>query len=384
MSVKKVMRIKPCDNLFLGMGKQFIKGESTWLGTRIIPYSSVFQGAIASLMLAKNKKRKKDYIDKGNYSSDPRKYLKIGRIYLYDYKSEDVYMAAPLDLILDEYNNCHFLSIKKIESNIRTSIGAVSHLFFNEINSDSERTDGMFIKYSNFYNSYFDTRESMDIIKYSDIVSDSYKVGIQLDENRIVKEGYLYRIDLTEFNENAEEGWSYLVEYYIEDSWWGETTNQIEKGYLKLGGENKACKFWCYDFDYLLEDYRDIYERNNESEYVKIVLTVPCEFKSNTWKPDFKSIEVIAATTGKAYDIGGFDMKLKIPKPMNKAVPEGSVYVLKSKEFKNKTLDSIKQIIRNNDVLKKEMYDILSEFDWFEVVPIYESQMQEVDELNER
>ncbi len=380
MSLKKVMRIKPCDNLFLGTGKQFIKSESSWLSTKLVPYPSVFQGAIASLMLAKDENRKSKYIDEGDYSSDPREYLKIGRVYLYDDKNREVYMAAPLDLVLDEYGRCHFSNIKKINQNVKCSIEDMSHLFFNEVNDDSERADGMFVKYRNFYNSYCDTRESIVIIKPSDIVANSYKVGIQLDENRLTKEGHLYRIDLTEFKENDDQGWSYLVEYSIDDNWWEEKTYQFEKGYLKLGGENKACKFWCYDFDKLLDDYSDIYDEINESEYVKIVITTPCEFKSNTWKPKFRNIEVIAAAIGEAYDIGGFDMKLKVPKPMNKAVPEGSVYVLKSKEFINKPLKEIKESIINNNVLKEDIQDRLGKFGWLEVISIYKSQMQEVGE----
>ncbi len=40
----------------------------------------------------------------------------------------------------------------------------------------------MFIKYRNFYNSYYNTNESIGIIKNSDIVTNSYKVGIERDK----------------------------------------------------------------------------------------------------------------------------------------------------------------------------------------------------------
>ncbi|AYD40243.1 type III-B CRISPR module-associated protein Cmr3 [Clostridium fermenticellae] len=380
MSSKKIMKIKPCDNLFLGTGKQFIKEESTWLSTRLIPYPSVFQGAIASLMLAKNRNKRKKYIDEDDYLSDPRNYLKIGRIYLYNDKDREVYMSAPLDLFLDEYGKCHFLNIKRIDTNIICSVEGVSHLFFNEISGDSERVDGMFIKYRNFYNSYCYTQESIVVIKPSDIVSDSYKVGIQLNENHTTKEGHLYRIDLTEFKEDDEESWSYLVEYAMDDSWWDGETNQLEKGYLKLGGENKACKFWCYDIEKLLRDYSNIYNKINENEYVKILLTTPCEFKSGNWKPEFKNIEVVAAAIGKGYDIGGFDMKLKIPKPMNKAVPEGSIYILRGSDLKGKCLGEIRKIIEEENILKEETKIRLNGFSWFEVISISELQMQEVGE----
>ena len=86
MEFSKVMQIKPNDNLFLGSGKNFAKGENTWLGTRLIPYPSVFYGAICSLMLTQNGERRKKYIDNKELDSDPRKYLNIGNIYLYNDK----------------------------------------------------------------------------------------------------------------------------------------------------------------------------------------------------------------------------------------------------------------------------------------------------------
>ncbi|NFD30096.1 type III-B CRISPR module-associated protein Cmr3 [Clostridium botulinum] len=370
MNFSNIIQIKPNDNLFLGSGKSFSKGENTWLGTRTIPYSSVFYGAICSIMLVQNEERRKKYIDNKELDSDPRKYLSLGNVYLYNEEDDEVYMSAPLDLYLDEDEECHYAIIKKIKNNINCSEERMSHLFFNETKGESQRVDNMFIKYRNFYNSYYNTNKGIGIIKNSDIVTNSYKVGIERDKSYVAREKHLYRIDLTEFK---KEKWSYLVEYNIKDSWWNEEIKNIKDGYLKLGGENKVCRFYTYDKIKKMMIYSNLYNQKNEIEYIKMILTSPCIFKENDYIPKLKDIEVIASSIGKSYDIGGFDMVLKIPKPMSKAVPEGSVYVLKSKDFKNKSLEKIKNTI--DEGLIDEKYKGQG-FGMFELVPLDELQIE--------
>lgn len=370
MDFGNIIQIKPNDNLFLGSGKSFSKGENTWLGTRTVPYPSVFYGAICSIMLVQNEERRKKYIDNNELDSDPRKYLSLGNVYLYNEEDDEVYMSAPLDLYLDEDEECHYAIIKKIKNNINCSEERMSHLFFYETKGESQRADNMFIKYRNFYNSYYNTNKGIGIIKNSDIVTNSYKVGIERDKSYVAREKHLYRIDLTEFK---KEKWSYLVEYNIKDSWWNEEIKNIKNGYLKLGGENKVCRFHTYDKIKKMMIYSNLYNQKNEIEYIKMILTSPCIFKENDYIPKLKNIEVIASSIGKSYDIGGFDMVLKIPKPMSKVVPEGSVYVLKSKDFKNKSLEKIKSTI--DEGLIDEKYKSQG-FGKFELVPLDELQIE--------
>lgn len=370
MEFSNVIQIKPNDNLFLGSGKNFYKGENTWLSTRLIPYPSVFYGAICSLMLAQNEDRRKEYIDNKKLESDPRNYLQIGNVYLYNEENDEVYMPAPLDLFIDEENYCHYGIIKKIKDNINCSEGKMTHLFFNEIKGESQRSEGMFIEYEIFCDSYYEFDESIELIKSSDIINNSYKVGIERNTNYVAKENHLYRIDLTEFK---KEKWSYLVEYNIKDSWWNKKIKNIKEGYLKLGGENKACRFYSYEKIKKLISNNN-YNQINETEYVKMVLTSPCIFKEKNYTPKLKNAKIIVASTGKPYDIGGFDMVLKTPKPMCKAVPEGSIYVLKSNDFKNKSLKEIKKNIEN-EVLVDKTYKKQG-FGMFELVSLDESQFQ--------
>ncbi|NFI83639.1 type III-B CRISPR module-associated protein Cmr3 [Clostridium botulinum] len=371
MNFDNIMQIKPNDNLFLGSGKNFSKGENTWLGTRMIPYPSVFYGAICSTMLVQNEERRKKYIDNKDLDSDPRKYLSLGNVYLYNEEDDEVYMNAPLDLYLDEYEECHYAIIKKIKNNINCSEERMSHLFFYEIEGKSQRADKRFIEREIFYDSYYEFDGSIELRESSDIVANSYKVGIERDKNYVAREKHLYRIDLTEFK---KEKWSYLVEYNIKDSWWNGETKNIKDGYLKLGGENKVCRFYAYEKNKKLMVYNNLYNQINDTEYVKMIITSPCIFEGNDYIPKFKNTEVIAASTGKPYDIGGFDMALNIPKPMSKAVPEGSVYILKNKDFNNTSLKEIRKII-DDEVLIDKTYKKQG-FGMFELVPLDESQFE--------
>ncbi|WP_242957624.1 type III-B CRISPR module-associated Cmr3 family protein [Clostridium cochlearium] len=369
----KVMQIKPRDNLFLGTGKNFNKTENAWLNTMLMPYPSVFYGAICSAMLANNEFRKKAYIYNKKLESDPRKYLKIKNIYLYDDKNNDVYIKAPLDLYINKKGEIYYGDIRKIKSNMNCSLEDISYLFFNSKKDENERCDGMFIKRNNFYNSYYYNRDSLSILKPLEIVENSYKVGIERDNNYVAKEGHLYRVDLTEFKDKK---WSYLIEYGVENSWWKGKNNKIlDKGYLKLGGENKVCEFYSYKRNEKLMDCSHVYDEKNHIGYVKMVLTSPCIFENYNWKPSFKNdIKVVAAATGKPYNLGGFDIVIRHPKPMYKVIPEGSVYILKSELFKGKSLKKIKTIIYQENIIKK-----IPGFGQFEIVPVNKYQMEGIE-----
>ncbi len=142
----------------------------------------------------------------------------------------------------------------------------MSHLFFYEIEGKSQRADKRFIEREIFYDSYYEFDGSIELRESSDIVANSYKVGIERDKNYVAREKHLYRIDLTEFK---KEKWSYLVEYNIKDSWWNGETKNIKDGYLKLGGENKVCRFYAYEKNKKLMVYNNLYNQINDTEYVK-------------------------------------------------------------------------------------------------------------------
>lgn len=370
MVVKKltILQIKPKDNLFLGGGKNFNKGESTWLSTRFVPYPSVFYGAICSLMLSLNDKRRNDYItnckqeNSFNNIYDPRKYLTIGNVYLYNDKDKHYYIPAPLDVFYKNNNiDRNYISkIVKVEGSVKTS-AKMRYLFSSPQNST--RCDGMFISLNTFYSSYYYGENDIDILNLNDITTNAYKVGIQRNENYTARDEHLYRVDLTEFKDDYNNSWSYVVEYELNtqegQTWWEDGRDHLNKGCLKLGGESKVCKYLSRDiFDYLFP------QDDCDYKYVKLVLMSPLIIKDENVR--LKDIDVIAASTGKSYNIGGFDLQLNTPKPMFKAFPEGSVFVLDIRKLKNMTIKEIEEYISRQEIFVSQS----SGFGKFRIVPL--------------
>lgn len=381
----KMLKITPTDTLFLGGGKTFAKGESTWHQSRLIPHPSVFFGAICSAMLEKNHERRKAYIGGKDADSDPRNYLELGGIYLYEQKSnalgDNLYLPAPKDLFIDSDKKVYYGDFCKIDDKLDSNLQEVSYYLENPKAEDVDRADGMFVDWYSFMNAYFRNETSIKVITADAVAAYTYKVGIQKagvqrDNAKIAQttsKQPLYRLDLLDFNEN---GWSYIVEYKIDDTWWiGESVDgqMSGKGFLKLGGENKACRYENIENRYWVETFDRQMQIKNDWKYVKLFIKTPALFGESSWKPQFteQSIEVIAGVTAKPYAIGGFDMVLNKPKPMSQAVPEGSVYLLKSNLFVNKSFIEIKEILTKKVVCK----DTKIGFGQFEVVPFYEEQM---------
>lgn len=358
----KILKIKPKDNLFLSGGKNFNKGESTWLSTRFVPYPSVFYGAICSLMLSLNKERRKSYINNCKNSSDPRKYLTIGNVYLYNDKYKHYYIPAPLDVFYkrDNADITHISKIMKVDDNVKTS-ARMKYLF--NLPQNSKRCDGMFISLNTFYSSYYYGENDIDILNLNDITTNSYKVGIQRNENYTAKDEHLYRIDLTEFVDDDDNSWSYAVEYELNtqkcETWWEDGRDHLNKGYLKLGGESKVCKYLSGDICNYSFPKDDCYY-----EYVKLILMSPLVIKDENVR--LKDVDIIAASTGKSNSIGGFDLQLNTAKPMFNAFPEGSVFVLDIRKLKDRRVEKVQEYIAREEIFKNQS----SGFGKFRIVPL--------------
>lgn len=384
LSEKYVMTIVPNDNLFFGGGKTLNKDENQWLTTSIIPNESVFLGAICSTMLSQNIKRRQSYIERNEQESDPRNFLTLGKITLTDGQSS--YVHAPLDLFIeDDYGRKEIVygELKKNNcSEITTSERMMRYLFFNPCKNENERADNCFIDTNEYYNSYYKKSKYMAIKGMDYITNNSYKVGIKIKEDTgTVEDGMLYRVDLVEFNNMnfdkrfRDKQWGYNVEYMIDNNWWEDDTKNKEgkvlsDGYLKLGGENKVCKFTTKQNISMYN--MKCYMQENTNKYIKLVVRKPVEFKESVYYPTFNSkckINVIACSIGKSQHVGGFDIKLNMPKPMRNMIPAGSVYVLESDYFKGKKLYEISEYIESN-VLLKEQDSGDSPFTKFDVVPM--------------
>lgn len=350
----ELLKIKPNDTLFFRDGKPFDAGENMWLGTCFMPNPSVFYGAIFSAILSQNSEYREEILNK-----EPEEILKINRVYIYDRKDNEFYMPCPRDLFKNDNGRVRFGEIRE------------DGLLYYPSDSFSD-VDNDYIGVLNFVSSYAKNNvASISLINGDEIFTNSYKVGIKKDfKKRTAKDEHLYRIDVVEFADlgldyNNGYDWNYVVEYEINK----DKIKLNEKGLLKLGGEGKSCKYekigdMPYDLEDLKKYYKDEICRSNK---VKMILTSPGIYEREGWKPKFcgDDIKLYAAITGKPLYLGGFDMKRNKPKPMYRAVPRGSVYILESESFKDKNFGKIQHIIRENIV---DDIDSFRGFNSFEIV----------------
>lgn len=394
----KLMTIKPKDNIFVGSGKRFAKGENNWVQSKAIPSPSVFHGAIASLMLSLDKNRKNEYLELINKyrkernkknadkskvkklqekykEKNPKNFITIDNIYLtgnIDKNAHNInkYIPAPLDLFINDKGYISYGKFKKISPCYSTSFNDELEYLLDSCEPNTDRVESMFIDRASFFNSYFKMSDSISCINKDEIFSSAYKVGIEIDYAKgTVKDEHLYRLDLCQF---INKNWSYAVKFDIESKWWSdEDINLDRKGLLKLGGEHKPSIYELKD----VKNYKDDIVNNyiNDNEFVKMYFYTPAVFKNNSYKPEFDNdIKVVGAFTDKPQYVGGFDMAEGKSKPMYKVVPAGAVYLLKSDKFRGEKLESIKELIKNSSFVRTEHNR--EGFCKFEIVPVFQKQ----------
>ncbi len=309
----KTIKIQALDTLFFRDGKPFSMGEETTIETKLIPFPSVFWGAIFTRLLVDEKVKKAD-IEK----------LSIGRIFLYDEKNHRFLLPAPADLFTDKENNIYTERYQEIKEEVVSNNISTKYIVMPQ--KDVKRIENSFIDVYSFvpYMKQFDN--DIAVFKIDEILTTETKIGIKRDNSTNTNEdGNLYRIPMLRFN----EGWSYLVEYELE----GDL--KLEKnGILKLGGEGKTVNFTEYK-DAILKITQEVFVEKDE--FFKIYASSPLilnSFDFISWTKLFnshlKNWELVSVCNSAPLSIGGWDLKERKPKKMKKALPAGSVFVFKN------------------------------------------------------
>jgi CRISPR-associated protein Cmr3 len=354
------IKIKPHSSLFFRDGKPFIAGENSWANTSILPNPSVLWGAICSMLMTE-----------GCDIESLENNLQLEKIYLYNEDSKRCFWPAPQDIFVNETGEILYEKYEKYEKqeNIVTSTNLPCFVF-PDTDEKVEKADNLFMDISSICHEYTHYNSSPSVITTGDIRVDDHKVGITRDrKTRTSEEHKLYRIDLVQFKEN----WSFLVKVECQSGFPANLT----RGFLKLGGEGKAAEYevineephyiknYNYDKEILLKEKR-------ENKYLKLYLTSHALFDKG-WIPlegafagNGYGLKLTAASVGKPLFIGGFDIKKRMPKPMRKAVPAGSVYVF---EIDRKNEIILKDIA--DDFIKKFSSSLEQRgFGAFEIVPL--------------
>lgn len=357
-------KIKPIDDLFFRNGSTFTKDSKNIIQSMDIPYPSVIYGAIFSELLRQG--LFKDVLKCIQAKTDDiedkmKEKFQIEKVFIYDELENKIFINAPLDLFTDAYS---------------TVLGIYDdELMFSpeSMKSRYERADGKFIELSDLIKLY--SKGKIDKLKLYDrdyFFTNYMKTGISIDKStKSVKQGDMYRINLVEFRNKK---FSFLIKCKL-----NEVNSEIKTGTLKFGGESKLASFSYTNqnieiIDQIEEFYKNTIIDNGE---IKLILTSPMiidgEVESNYLQSDvLNKLNIKICVTGKPNYIGGYDLARNKQKQIRRAIPAGSILVIKNDKFKGKNISSIlKEYIKN--VL--DMKDSFRGFSSLIVVPFIGGQL---------
>lgn len=342
------IKIDAIDTLFFKDGKPFSMGDETWAEGIFPPPPSVIYGALSSAILSSNP-------ESFNLLTDISLFNDLIITDIFYRVNGNIYFPMPFDIVYRKNK-----SKKEVKTERRTKKYKVKVLYGNPLNvlssinselriikttDEVENLETALIginKLNQYLNGFLNDEEFECIILDDHFIMES-KVGIGRNNlTHTAEEAKLYRVGM-----RRPLGLSIIVE--IADS---ELTKRLSK-FIKFGAEGKIAK---------LSNLTDIYEPITVNKYdgnkFKLYLKTPAFFE-NGWLPKWINreslvgeingikIKLITAFIGKPVSIGGFDMLKRMPKPMRRAVPSGSVYYL---EILKGSFEDAKNIFNNKSI----------------------------------
>lgn len=341
-----LIEIKPYDNTFFRDGKPFSIGMSNHLESMNTPYTSTIWGAIFTAILVENQEFRNKFFNKKDYNH--KKLLNIKNIFLFNSIKKQLFIKAPLDLFADEDLN---IKMGKFED-----IDVTSNFNFKKIliipEGEYKRVDDYYMTIYDFVNKYRRKNTYGISLKHKDeIFIKKQKTGIAVDkETGKVKDEHLYSIQLTEFNDNNKNKWSYIVDYEINQKEVEKNFNCTELslpkfGDLKLGGEGKIARYSKVNKERMY-DLEDFFKERKAEDFIKVLLLKEVYFKGNIIELFNKEIELVGMSNSKPCYIGGYDMKTRKEKTMYKGFSAGTILLFENKmhsqiEYLKTALDKV-------------------------------------------
>ncbi len=325
-----IIEIEAVDTLFFRDGKPFNKGDDVWATGMFPPLPSVIYGVLRSAYLGQNDIALDD-IRKETEN------LRIRNIW-YEIKGRNEqretnfkYLPSPLDLVqkkelsriekirAEEYAlyNTHKMTnmVIDVPSSAKETVANELLIFTEKIGIES--IQDTFITDDKFIN-YLSGEQGQPVEVYQFAPQSEPKIGIARNNStRTTTEGNLYRVGMLRTDE---------IKIWVEFD--GLKLNK--EGVLGIGAENKLAQYKTPKLAESLRIGMDDLTSRGASEF-KLCLTTPAIFYNGYYPTEiFKKakveVELLTCAVGKPICVGGFDMEVKEPKEMFKAVPAGSCY----------------------------------------------------------
>ena len=358
--MNNIIELEALDTLFFRDGRPFSMGDESWADGVFPPFPSVIYGALRTAYFAEDISRFRDI---GHETKSAE--LSIDNVF---YKIDScIYYPLPLDLveITEKGEENKWLAKMRLEpqSDVLRQNPFLQVLSFQPENENQtiETLENCLIN-SMDLQTYL-SGQNDDELRYADyerienMVLSEPKVGIGLNKfSGSAYDGQLYRIGMRRLDSKSGR-LSIGVSCKFDDL---ETIPEM----IRLGGEGKSAKCFTIEDAKVIKDI-EIPQPTLSGTSFKLYLSTPAIFKDD-WKPswmaeggyfDYEGVRMrlLAAAVGKPCNIGGFDMKNKWPKEMQKAAPAGSVYYLELENIKDK--DEIPGLFHNASISESIEFD---------------------------
>lgn len=321
-----IVKFKPFDTLFFRDGKPFNMAEETVAAGIFLPFPSVIYGAMRSSYIAQNGgienfANMKDDIGTKDW---PGKFM-LRSVCLE--RNSVKYYPAPLDMGILSWDRdrgaVSELMKKDTDCAFSSNTDDIDSLLIPAADT-TKIEEGRYFIAETYFKDYFNgIRKGYPLSNISSFILPEAKVGIKRDNrSHTSEEGALYRVNMNRLKEDV------LIDVNID----GIDSNRFTQ-ILKIGGEGRSV---CISRDKEVGilagslNISDIMTNIKEKGRFRVYFMTPAIFTEG-WRPMFEGIDnnqikLASAATGKPIFSGGWDIVKKMPKPMLKVIPSGSVY----------------------------------------------------------
>lgn len=309
-----MLEMRALDTLFFRDSRPFTKGEDTWANGVFPPAPSVFYGALRSLYFSHHISE----LPKAQQGDDPTADLRIQGIYLKLWGH--VCLPIPLDCVtLKDGGTGSSAFLLSLVDNHLISSCPTPYLLTQDGSATVEPVVNGFLDHFSLKDYLHLKTNKFSFRNLDDHLISEPKIGITRDRTTgSSRDAMLYRADMQR-----------LQNVILAINYTG--LDLPAKGLAKLGAESKAVAYW--HSEKFTMDAPPL-----KGNRFKLYLATPAIFKRG-WLPSWivnretlvgqyqgLQLRLLTAAVGPYISIGGFDIRKKQPKPMQRAVPAGSVY----------------------------------------------------------
>lgn len=332
----KTIQLDALDTLFFKDGKPFSMGEETWADGIFPPPPSVIYGALRTALMATN------YASISLEGSIKNTENLIISYLAFQINGKEAY-PIPMDVVEKKDKPTHQLEVEKDDKEYEVFSLPISQLPNDSITSSKQQFFPQYRKNDDEAVEVIDKgclfRDGLESYlknstgtykagKIGDYLLAEAKVGIKRNrETRSTSDefGELYRVGM-----NRLSNLSFLVGWSLSNDEKKGERNINAPTLVRLGAEGKVAE----SSPFLRRTWKG--PMGISTNNVKVYLATPCPFEGNLPKVDqlnllkVKGLKLVGYSCGKPFNLGGYDMQKRQPKPMLKVFPAGTVFYLKT------------------------------------------------------